>query len=217
MKVHTIVEDNEHGLLSVGCANEMLTWKTLRADEKYLLIVRSAFDRDEGIRKNLISGLETKKTLTPGDEFSLPGGMTAYFYEKGEIAGYYCAVKPARYSVFVCGYTNGSDEVTLYLDSKFIDVSMDVALKRIISTEKKGPFYRREIITMASFSLNNGASFPIGYIDGALYYRFNSMNYKFPISAEMLKVGFKVPAYGSDIPEICSNSMGFIGKVINGG
>lgn len=217
MKIQTIANDQEHCLLSVGCNHDLLTWKAYRSDEKYLLIVRSGFSRDEGIKKCLIRGLETKNTLVPGEEFPLPDGMTAYFYEKGEIAGYFCAVKPARYTVFICGYTAGSNEITLYTDSKSADISTEIKLTRRVYTEKTGFIWKREVKTIVSFSLDDNASMPIGYIDGALYYQFTGINYKFPVSAEMLKTGFTIPIRNSDIPKICSNFMGFTGTITHGG
>lgn len=214
MNVQAIKGDNEHYLLSVSCKDGLLTWKTNLYDEAYVLIVKSDFGRELMPERDFLDDLRKLSRFQEGKETVLSGGMTVFLYKRVNIIGYSCPQRPARYTLYICSYSGDDNSLTLYTDGLYKDVASQIRLRLSVKEVKYGHWWNPKKKTVVCITLSDGIM-PVGYIDGALYYSFAGMKYRYPITGKMLKNGFKVDSYNGMKPVVESNSMGFVGILLN--
>ena len=218
MRTEIIKNSNEHYIVSINCTKNFLNWSA-NADESYYLIVRSEFGKDFNIDDGFIHILNDNQQIVNGEVIDVTDSTSVMLFNKQVLLGYKCKNLPARYSIYVCDYIQEEQKLIIYIDDKpsFCDVPylIEFRLEKQEEPKKKRLFFKkskkqddRTFIRILLKSEN-----PVGYIDGALYYAFPNLKYKYPITKGMLKNGFIVPLYNDAFPMINSNSMGFEGKL----
>ena len=180
----------------------LLKW--MGDDESLFLMVRSEF----GVMFSFTNDIKeemcrrvTRSDIAEGKEIRIREGLYMHFFRVGLAKNVPITARPARYSIFAFEFLNDGNTCLIYESN--IENKSQCDIPSSVSVTIRQKQIRRKLFNRGPEKIVYDIVIPSipGYIDGSLYYSFEGLDCRYPITEGLLGMsGFSVESFNGIKP-----------------
>lgn len=215
--------DAEHHATELVRNKDYLTWKA--HGNTHTLMLRASFGDALELDEQMMGTLQeaasnNTQALLSGSAVPLRGDVTAQLIQRKPVPIFSCAIPQAHasYAVFACEVNTQSSAITVYVPNaacKFhcdVPAKVSVSISRHTAMVRTGGWFSKTVEQTVGWVMQ--ISPIVGYDGSGLSYGFDGLDFRYPITRDMLGKPLHIAAYtnaggAQPAPKLLSTENGY--------